>query len=268
MIVACPECGTRYTVADAALGAASGGRRLRCANCRRVWQYALDGAAVASGAESAAATAPPAVSATPAAPEALPSLPAQGETEPAQPSLDRSLREEPSLDQVARAPANAESSPAPPDPLARPSVAAEPPARGHRHVVWAAALGAAALAAALVLAVILGRDRIETLLPSTAPLYAMLHLDAPGAGLKVTVVPIRHDDALVISGDIVNAAAAPRLVPKLRLTLLDAKQTDLVSKVIDPPVARLPPGAKAHVHPVFEHPATAAVRVNVTYAAD
>jgi hypothetical protein len=184
------------------------------------------------------------------------------------PSLDSPSLDGPSLDGAPRLQVNSESSPAAPDPLARPSVAAEPPARGRSRVVWAAALGAAALAVALVLGVILGRDRIETLVPSTAPLYAMLQLDAPGAGLKVTVVPIRRADALVVSGDIVNDAAAPRQVPRLRLTLLDAKQTGLVSKVIDPPVARLPPGAKAHFNAVFEHPASGAVRVNVTYATD
>ena len=152
--------------------------------------------------------------------------------------------------------------------MPRPSVTADPPAQRHHRALWAAALGAAALAAAVVLALILGRDRIETLFPATTALYAKLHLDAPGAGLKVTVVPIRRADALVVSGDIVNAAPAPRLVPRLRLTLLDANRTNLVSKVIDPPVARLSPGAKAHFHTVFEHPGDAAVRVDVTYAAN
>ena len=272
MIVSCQQCGTRYAVEDNIL---HGTRRVRCANCGRVWQHSLVDAAVAASAEPAAPAA--ADNPTPTGPEAplllLP--PAEGERAltglegPSldRPSLDRPSLDRPSLDQEPRLQADA-ASPAPPDPLARPSVAAEPQAHSHRRVVWAAALGAAALAAALVLAVILGRDQIETLFPSTAPLYAMLHLDAPGAGLKVTVVPIRRADALVISGDIVNDAAAPRQVPRLRLTLLDARQTDLMTKVIDPPVARLSPGARAHFDTVFEHPANGAGRVTVTYAAE
>lgn len=248
MIIACPECGTRYTVDDAAVGAVGSERRLRCAHCGHRWRLV-----VAAGAEAAvvAPVAEPDVSPHPvAAPEPLTAVPASESTGPKALAGD------------------APSPPPAPSVLPRPSVAAEPPAHGRGPAVWAAAVGAAALAAALVLAVIFGRDRIETLFPSTAPLYAMLHLDAPGAGLKVTVVPIRRADALVISGDIVNDATAARQVPRLRLTLLDANRTDLVSKIIDPPVARLSPGAKAHFDTVFEHPASGAVRVDVTYAAD
>ncbi len=278
MIVRCQQCGTRYAVQDNLVGGTAN-RRVRCANCGRLWQYAADAVAIAASAETATATAtvlsPAAASAPPAAPTALPPLllSPQADTEPSlpsigRPSLDGPSLDEPSLDREPRLRAETEPSHAAADPLTRPSVAAEPPATARRRTVWVAALGAAALAAGLVLAVILERDRIETLFPSTAAVYAMLHLDAPGAGLKVTVIPIRRADALVISGDIVNDASAPRAVPRLKLTLLDANKIDLVSKVIDPPVARLPPGAKAHFNTVFEHPANAAVRVDVTYAAD
>jgi predicted Zn finger-like uncharacterized protein len=245
MIIACPECGTRYSVDDAAL-AAAGGREVRCAHCGHRWQNAPAG-------EEEAVVAPVAVA------EASPESPAAAEPLTAVPPP------------VLKGPEVAEkvsASPAAPSVLPRAAVTAERKSQRPHRVVWVAILGAAMLAAALVLAVILGRDRIEALFPPTSPLYAKLHLDTPGAGLKVTVVPIRRADALVISGDIVNDAGAPRQVPRLRLTLLDANRTDLVSKVIDPPVAQLPAGAKAHFDTVFEHPADAAVRVNVTYAAD
>lgn len=253
MIVACPQCATRFAVDDKLLGG-DADRRVRCANCGETWHPSRAATALAASADTAAAEPATAVVASAAAIEAAPQPRPGNETEPALASRE--------------APLLGETSPAAPEPLARPSVAAEPAAQRHRSVVWAAALGAAALAAALVLAVILGRDRIETVFPATMPLYAMLHLDAPGAGLKVTVVPIRRADALVISGDIVNDAQAPRQVPRLRLTLLDANRADLVSKVIDPPVARLQPGARAHFDTVFEHPANGAVRVDVTYAKD
>jgi len=146
-----------------------------------------------------------------------------------------------------------------------------------RRGARAGILGLAVLTAGLVFAAVLGRDRIETLSPSTAPIHATLRSadvaanvpgDIPGAGLKVTVTPMRSADSLVINGDIVNGAAISRRVPRLRLTLLDRNKIDLDSKVINPPVAQLQPGATAHFNAIFEHPTNTAVRVDVTFATD
>ncbi|MGH7095153.1 MAG: zinc-ribbon domain-containing protein, partial [Stellaceae bacterium] len=41
MIVTCPECATRYRVADDALDAPHG-RRVRCARCGHVWLHRPD----------------------------------------------------------------------------------------------------------------------------------------------------------------------------------------------------------------------------------
>ncbi len=79
---------------------------------------------------------------------------------------------------------------------------------------------------------------------------------------------MRSADSLVINGDIVNGAAISRRVPRLRLTLLDRNKIDLDSKVINPPVGQLQPGATAHFNAIFEHPTNTAVRVDVTFATD
>jgi predicted Zn finger-like uncharacterized protein len=231
MIIGCPACGTRYGVADEAFAEGDGERRLRCAQCGHAWHYAI---------------------ATVAPPPASHDVP------------DLLLRAE------ARVGAGDEAQTAPVlEAMVRPSVAAEPPARAHDRGAIAAVVGGGLVAAVLVVAAIMLGDRIHLFQSTTAPVAAALHpAEPPGAGLKVSVVPMRSADSLVINGDIVNGAGVARPVPRLRVTLLDGNKIDLASMVIDPPVAQLRPGASAHFNAVFEHPTTAAVRVDVRFAAD
>jgi predicted Zn finger-like uncharacterized protein len=232
--IVCPRCETRFVVADAALGGAIG-RRLRCAGCGHVWHYSPEPIAVR----------PPIIEAPAPTTAAIAAMPPGAEDAPrteAQPGLTV---------------------------LPRPVVASEPIAPARRDGVRIGILAVLLAAAVLALAVVLGRERIEALYPPLAPVYAKLGLAAsPGAGLAVTVTPTRRADSLLIDGDIVNGAANPRPVPRLRLTLLDGNKIDLASKVIDPPVPELRPGATAHFNVSFEHPASNAVRVDVTFATD
>jgi predicted Zn finger-like uncharacterized protein len=231
MIIGCPVCGTRYGVADDAFAEGDGERRLRCAQCGHAWHYAI-----------ATVAAPP-------VPHEMPDL------------LLRAEARVGAGGEIQTAPA-VEAAP-------RPSVAAEPPTPGHHRGAMAAVVGAGVLAAVLVLAAILVGDKLRLYQPATAPLAAASPSAEPaGAGLKVSVTPMRSADSLVINGDIVNGAGVARPVPRLRLTLLDGNKIDLASKVIDPPVAQLRPGGSAHFYAVFEHATTAAVRVDVRFAAD
>ena len=67
MIIACPACGTRYAVPDAAIG--NEGRTVRCAKCKHSWFQ--DAGETVTAAAPTRATAPPA-SAQPPAPAARP----------------------------------------------------------------------------------------------------------------------------------------------------------------------------------------------------
>jgi hypothetical protein len=57
-------------------------------------------------------------------------------------------------------------------------------------------------------------------------------------------------------------------VPRLRLALRDAKKNELDSKVIDPPVESLLPGATAHFTTSFPNPNPNAAGVAVTFATE
>lgn len=246
MIVTCPACETRYVVDDAALGGAEG-RRVRCASCGNVWHCSPEAAAIhESIAEATAAAEAAAVATATTVPTAAPS-----QVQP--------LRAEP----------RAQSQPHSAGPSAPPRHSAEValPAAARRRRARTGALSLTLLAVAIVLAAILARDTIMRMWPATVPVYTVLRLtETPGAGLEVSVTPTRTADSLVINGDIVNTAAAPRRVPRLRVALRDGNKVELDSKVIDPPVEVLAPGATTRFNTVFANPSITATGVAVTFA--
>lgn len=126
-----------------------------------------------------------------------------------------------------------------------------------------------ATAVAAVVVAVVGRDSIEEMWPSTVRVYRAFSLvDSPITGLEVALTQRRTVDELIVDGDIVNRAAAPRRVPRLRLALHDASRTEVDAKVIDPPVESLAPGATAHFTTVFEHPSMTATGVVASFAAE
>lgn len=248
MILTCPSCQTRFRVDDAAIG--PGGRTLRCANCGNVWHHSRDTAPEAIAAVTAAAATPDGVSA------------------PAQPQLA-----DPTVAPAPRIEPPSEAGTPPPAPVvsARPAGPSEPAPGPRRHI--GAGLGWAALIliiAAAVLVAILAHDRIVAMWPGTARIYALAHLEPESAvkGLDIKVTPSRTADSLVIDGDITNNAGTARNLPKLRVALRDANKNELDSKVIDPPVERLLPGATAHFTTNFSNPNPNATGVAVTFATE
>jgi predicted Zn finger-like uncharacterized protein len=254
MIVICPNCKTRYRVDDAVLGEAAE-RRVRCASCGNLWSHSTRAEAV---------------------PAAFAGLTAEGATATATPMHEGRPRAGPD---GPRAETAIQSGPHPAGPtaLGRPSVAVEAPApdasrraaRPGGRGVWAVVLGLIVIVAGLVLVAYFGRDSIVALWPGAAPVYRTLQLtEQPGAGLEVKATPKRTSEALVIDGNIVNSAGQSRRVPRLRVTLRDGNKSNLESRVIDPPVDRLAPGASARFNTTFDHPSSTATEVAVTFAPD
>jgi DUF2939 family protein len=100
--------------------------------------------------------------------------------------------------------------------------------------------------------------------PGEAPWEAV---GPPGAGLKIEkLAPARTPDGLMIEGDILNTGSTPRDLPRLRVALRDAAEREVQFKIVDPPSARLAPGAVAHFKTPFERPDKAATGVVVTFA--
>jgi hypothetical protein len=143
---------------------------------------------------------------------------------------------------------------------------AERPAGRHRRF-RVAGLALAGLLLGLVLVAIVARETVMNIWPSAIPLYQSARLaDSAGAGLQVTVNPARTPDSLIVNGKITNTAPTAREIPRLRVALRDGNNTEVDSRVIDPPRNSLAPGATTVFSTVFKNPNSTATGVAVTFA--
>ena len=256
MILICPNCSTRYSVSDAAIGAA--GRQVRCTRCGHDWLQLPEPAPQDSSQDSQDSRA-----AQPAGPpsRAAPQMPPQAPPEPAAPGS-------------APAPA---APPGPPPPIrAEPrsgrEPAAPPPRRGRPGLIvgWAALLillltGAAAL--------LLGRDWIVSAWPEAARIYNGLGLQPSPAGSALEFRSVAPDwrtgeagPALVIEGEIANPTGEPQEVPPVRLVLRDASDAEVGSQVMSLGISRLAPGESAPFRLELDRPAPGAAAVALSFA--
>jgi predicted Zn finger-like uncharacterized protein len=245
MIVTCPACATRFVVDPAALGPQ--GRMVRCARCAETWFQA------------------------PPPPEERLSL----SPEPARPEP---IRQEP----VMTPPPAADGTPAVPtepmpsfiggrDRLDRPKLPAlrQPPPRFSTIQLGWAALGG--FVTVLIVVFLFFRVEIASAWPNTQRLYGLFGFEAPGPenwfalnGLKTATETTDGQANLVVSGEVANLSGGAHPVPKLRVTLLDAKGNMVKTKDFQVTPDPLPPGKTApfqtSVAPVPE--GTASVNVN------
>ena len=264
MILTCPACETRYTVADTALGGADG-RDVRCAKCGRVWHHHPEATPIRETVAELAAAADRRseirTEGPPPAPLDPPAL------VPSAPAIE-TLRAEPRIEPLPPVVGPPPSPRSPREPVLDRDrgKTGRPPAARHRRF-RIAGLALATLMLALVLIAIVARDAVMNIWPSTTPLYRSVRLaDSVGAGLQVTVNPARTPDSLVVNGKITNTAPTAREIPKLRVALRDGNNAEIASQVVDPPRNSLAPGATTAFSTVFKHPDSTATGVAVTFA--
>jgi predicted Zn finger-like uncharacterized protein len=124
----------------------------------------------------------------------------------------------------------------------------------------------------LLVGLVVGRNEIVAAFPQTALVYARLGLPvALPIGLEFRNLSSRREVedgtvTLVVEGEIHNLAGTDRLVPPVRVSLLDKTGRELDFGLFDPPQRALPPGGMTRFEARLLDPPEAAETFVVTFA--
>lgn len=172
------------------------------------------------------------------------------------PGPDRVIDPPPPIPPVPQAPLPAEAPSSPKEP------------RGAARYGRVRMLGLGAATGLLVLAgAVVARDAIVAAVPAARPVYERLSLPITlSLGLSLRdVVSGRDEQGLIVRGSIHNGAGDARMVPPLRLTLLDRVRRQVDQRDVAPPQARLAAGRSTRFE--IHLPATPPAQlVRVTFA--
>lgn len=242
MLIVCPNCASRYEIAEAKIGV--GGRKVRCASCQTTWLI----------------EAPPTVEARPAGEvlqsdldAAIPDLPTPPSPEQTAAELEDELRRAAEID--------ADISAVAAERIEQPDTAQRPPPR--KRSSWAGArnpLARLPSAAASVLVVmgiaILGlgvwqRERVVRMVPQFADLYAKLGLPVNVRGLAFSAVESEliqdpQGRFLVVTGDVTNITRGTAKVPPITVMVQGEDGKVLYSWTTEPPRPSIEPAELMH----------------------
>lgn len=205
MILTCPSCATGYFAPDDAIGPQ--GRTVRCQSCKHTWkalpEEPLELTPAGAGPTVAAPT-------SEAAPESLAETPA--------PELPKAFRARAEQQRRLR--------------------------RAAAHgVAWA---GTACVAFGLLGAAWLFRAEVVDVLPRTASAYAAVGVDVNAVGLDFEALNARAapDDpsVVIVSGAVRNVRDDERVVPVIRVALLDAEGHEVAHDYVRLDAAPVLPG--------------------------
>lgn len=235
MILTCPDCATRYFVADDKLGPQ--GRTVRCAGCGSSWRaQAETPLELTVDAESGATASEPKSFAAAAA-----ETPSLGDAPAAE------------LPKILRA-------------------KAEEKKRRGKVAVAGAVWGVLGLMfTGLFASAYAFRQGVVELLPHAAGAYAAVGVPVNPLGLEFSglkAAPTLHDGApaIAVSGVIRNVGERTRTTPPLAVALVDDKGRKLTASVVAAVHGSIRPGGEARVTAVLTDPGAKAADVDVRFA--
>lgn len=264
MLIVCPNCASRYEIAEAKIGI--GGRKVRCASCQTTWQIE---APQASGERPADEVLQSDLDA------AIPELPGAPSPEQTAAELEDELRRAAEIDADISAIAAERADPS------QPSAIQPPPKRTRR---WPGARksaarlppAAAGLLVVLALATLgLGlwqRERVVRVVPQFAGLYATIGLPVNVRGLAFSAVESElvqdpQGRFLVVSGDVTNIAKGRTKVPPITVTVQGEDGKVLYSWTTEPPRPSLEPAELMHFRARLASPPETGRSVQVRFGA-
>ncbi len=233
MILTCPECATRFQIADDAVG--PNGRTVRCSQCTATWFVAAE-------------------------PDALALNEAENDEIHKQDEFEEKFAHKPAPDLTSE---NLDADSSDEDGLtssiepgetlqigAHATIRDQAERKKVRRrllgvgMIWVVTLVVLALFA---LAAYLFRAQIVTHFPGAAPVYRAIGFEANSSGLEIYGLETREayrdgTDVLVVTGKIKNFDTKPRNVEMIRLNFKNANDQVLASWVVEPPKPVLWPG--------------------------
>jgi predicted Zn finger-like uncharacterized protein len=234
MILTCPECATSYFVDDSKIP--TDGRTVKCAACGARWTaYAEPAELELAVSEEEGALAR----------EAEPAADEKDVGELSGEELPRRFRAKAETERRVR----------------------EAAATG---VIWAGMAGALVVLVAIALVF---RVNVVRIWPQAASAYAGIGMPVNSLGLVIENAewePSLQDGhpAMSISGTIRNVEDHPVTSPPLRISLLDAKNKPLSTKIARPADATLPPGETRHFAIAMLDPPRTAAWLEIGFALD
>ncbi|AZO80836.1 MULTISPECIES: zinc-ribbon domain-containing protein [unclassified Bosea (in: a-proteobacteria)] len=233
MLIVCPNCASRYEIAEAKIGA--GGRKVRCASCQMTWQIEAPQAAEAQPTDEVLRSDLEA---------AIPDLPTAPSPEQTAAELEEELRRAAEIDADISAiaaertePSQSDAAPLPPPPRKRNWASARNP------LARLPSAAASVLAVAGVAILGLGvwqREHVVRAIPQLAGLYDKIGLPVNVRGLAFSAVESElvqdpQGRFLVVTGDVTNITRGTAKVPPITVTVQAEDGKVLYSWTTEPP---------------------------------